>query len=143
MLRAPDVGLLIYTYGRDRRNIFEATKSLQIVGDADIGYDNVVSVGLTVSGYASAGFAGILIEDQVDHFIDVLLNSRPSQVWPKSCGHMKGKRLVPIQEVTKKIAAAVAVRDSGGDIVFVVRTDAKQAESFDEALFRVRNLLKR
>ena len=61
------------------RYIHEATHHMPIIGDGDTGYGNAVNVKRTVKGYAAAGFAGILIEDQV---------------WPKSCGHVRGKRVV-------------------------------------------------
>lgn len=72
-------------------------------------------------GYAAAGFAGILIEDQE---------------WPKSCGHVRGKRVVGREEAIARVRAACDARDEGSDIVVVARTDARQAESFQEAMER-------
>jgi hypothetical protein len=81
-----------------------------------------MNVKRTVRGFASAGFAGILIEDQV---------------WPKSCGHVRGKRVVSREEAVARVRAACDARDQGGQgIVIVARTDARQAESFAEALWR-------
>mmetsp|Transcript_32975 Transcript_32975/g.78254 ORF Transcript_32975/g.78254 Transcript_32975/m.78254 type:complete len:369 (+) Transcript_32975:64-1170(+) len=74
-----------------------------------------------VKGYAAAGFAGILIEDQV---------------WPKSCGHVGAKQVVDRAEAVARIAAAADARDEGADIVIIARTDARQAVSLDEALAR-------
>lgn len=92
-----------------------------MAGDGDTGYGNVNNVQRTVKGYAQAGFAGILIEDQVS---------------PKSCGHVRGKIVVGRKEALSRISAAVDGRNEGQDIVIVGRTDARQAESLDEALWR-------
>lgn len=91
-------------------------------GDGDTGYGNVNNVQRTVRGYAQAGFAGILIEDQVS---------------PKSCGHFQGKEVVGREEAIARISAAVDCRDEGQDILILARTDARQAESMKEALWRV------
>jgi 2-methylisocitrate lyase-like PEP mutase family enzyme len=103
------------------RYIHEATRTIPIIGDGDTGYGNALNVKRTVKGYAAAGFAGILIEDQV---------------WPKSCGHVRGKRVVPRDEAVARIKAAADARDEGADILIVARTDARQAVSLDEALAR-------
>jgi hypothetical protein len=83
-----------------------------------------MNVKRTVSQYAAAGFAGILIEDQQ---------------WPKSCGHVRGKRVVSREEAISRIKAACDARDeldSPDKIVIVARTDARQAVSFQEAMAR-------
>lgn len=78
---------------------------------------------MTVGAYARAGFAGVLIEDQIA---------------PKSCGHVRGKRVLPRGEAVMKIRAAVDERDeSGTGICILARTDACRADSLDEALWRV------
>lgn len=118
-LAKPDTGLLSYAEMLDQgRCMHEATRSIPIIGDGDTGYGNAMNVQRTVRGYAAAGFAGILIEDQV---------------WPKSCGHVRGKRVVPRDEAIARIRAACDARGDGSDIVIVARTDARQAESFQEA----------
>lgn len=58
------------------------------------------------------------------------------QQWPKSCGHVRNKRVVDRGEAITRISAAVQARDAGADVVLVARTDARQAESFEEALWR-------
>ncbi|GAX80954.1 hypothetical protein CEUSTIGMA_g8389.t1 [Chlamydomonas eustigma] len=122
-LGAPDTGLITYAEMVDQgRYIMEATKRLPIIGDGDTGYGNALNVKRTVRGYAQAGFAGILIEDQVS---------------PKSCGHVKGKRVVGREEAVSRIRAAVDARNEGADILILARTDARQAESLQEALWRV------
>ncbi|PSC69845.1 Phosphoenolpyruvate carboxylase family isoform 2 [Micractinium conductrix] len=122
-LGAPDTGLMSYgemvATGRD---VHEATRFLPIIGDGDTGYGNAVNVKRTVRGYAAAGFAGILIEDQQ---------------WPKSCGHVRNKRVVERDEAVARIRAACDARDEGRDILIVARTDSRQAlGSLDEALWR-------
>ena len=79
----------------------------------------------TVRGYTRAGLSGILLEDQVI---------------PKSCGHVKNKAVVSRTEAVARIKAAVDARDEFDEedqVVLIGRTDAKQAESFDEALWRI------
>lgn len=121
-LGAPDTGIASYYEMLDQgRSIHEATRRLPIIGDADTGYGNAVNVKRTVRGYAAAGFAGILIEDQV---------------WPKSCGHVRNKAVVPRAEAVARIRAACDARDEGRDIVVVARTDSRQAAGLDEALER-------
>lgn len=122
-LAAPDAGLLTYSeMVQTGRHIHEATSQIPVIGDGDTGYGNPLNVKRTVQGYASAGFAGILIEDQV---------------WPKSCGHVKEKRVVDREEALSRVLAAVEARETGDDILIVARTDARQAVSYEEALYRV------
>ena len=122
-LAKPDTGLLSYAEMLDQgRCMHEATHSIPIIGDGDTGYGNALNVKRTVQGYGSAGFAGILIEDQQ---------------WPKSCGHVRGKRVIPRAEAIARVRAACDARDEMAEkIVIVARTDARQAESFQEALER-------
>ncbi|PRW44559.1 petal death [Chlorella sorokiniana] len=121
-LGAPDTGLMSYAEMVETgRNCHEATRRLPIIGDGDTGYGNAVNVKRTVRGYAAAGFAGVLIEDQQ---------------WPKSCGHVRNKRVVGRDEALARIRAACDARDEGHGILIVARTDSRQAESLQEALWR-------
>lgn len=124
-LAKPDTGLLSFAEMLDQgRCMHEATRNIPIIGDGDTGYGNALNVKRTVSQYAAAGFAGILIEDQQ---------------WPKSCGHVRGKRVIPREEAIARIKAACDARDeldSPDKIVIVARTDARQAVSFQEAMAR-------
>ncbi|CAG9460802.1 unnamed protein product [Pedinophyceae sp. YPF-701] len=124
-LGAPDTGLISYYEMVDQaRYIVEATRALPVIGDGDTGYGNAVNVRRTVQGYAQAGLAGVLVEDQVA---------------PKSCGHVRGKRVCSREEAVARVRAACDARDEGGaDIVVVARTDARQAVSLEEALWRTR-----
>ncbi|KAH7282181.1 hypothetical protein KP509_35G017100 [Ceratopteris richardii] len=96
--------------------------SIPVIGDGDNGYGNALNVKRTVRGYINAGFAGILLEDQVS---------------PKACGHTRGRKVVSREEAVMRIKAAVDARkESLSDIIIVGRTDARQAISLEEALWR-------
>ncbi|WP_028880328.1 isocitrate lyase/PEP mutase family protein [Terasakiella pusilla] len=119
----PDTGLLSYGEMVDQgRSICQAT-NLPVIGDGDTGYGNALNVKRTVQGYAQAGFAGIMIEDQIS---------------PKRCGHTKGKSTVEFDEACMRIQAAVDARKEGADILIMARTDAREARGMDEALKRMR-----
>ena len=120
----PDNGLIGYAEMVETlRLICNANPDLAVVGDGDTGYGNAMNVRNTVIGYANAGAAAVMIEDQVA---------------PKRCGHMEGKVVVPFEDARTRIRAAVdARRESGIDILIVARTDARAPLGFDEALRRM------
>ena len=120
----PDNGLIGYAEMVETlRLICAANPEIAVLGDGDTGYGNAMNVRNTVVGYARAGAAAIMIEDQVT---------------PKRCGHMDGKAVVPFDEARSRIRAAVdARRESGLDIVIVARTDARAPHGFDEAMRRL------
>jgi 2-methylisocitrate lyase-like PEP mutase family enzyme len=120
-LGAPDTGLISYGEMLDQGRNISSAVSLPIIGDGDTGYGNVINVKRTVRGYSSAGFAGVMIEDQE---------------WPKRCGHTKGKSVVPRAEALARIRAAVDAREEGADILILARTDALATDGLDEALWR-------
>jgi 2-methylisocitrate lyase-like PEP mutase family enzyme len=121
-LAMPDTGLLTYAEMLDQgRSILEAV-TIPVIGDADTGYGNPANVHRTVDGYARAGFAGIMIEDQLA---------------PKRCGHTRGTEVVARSEALARIRAAVDARDSGADILIMARTDARATHGMDEALWRM------
>lgn len=118
---APDTGLISYGEMVDTgRNVCAATGAL-VIGDGDTGYGNALNVKRTVRGYAQAGFAAIMIEDQVA---------------PKRCGHTRGKLVVDRTEAVNRIKAAVDAREEGADILILARTDARHGHGLDEALER-------
>jgi len=120
-LGAPDAGLISYGEMVDTgRAICDATR-LPVIGDGDTGYGNALNVQRTVRGYAQAGFAGILIEDQVA---------------PKRCGHTRGKQVVERAEAFDRIRAAIDARNEGADILILARTDARQTHGLSEAIER-------
>ena len=123
-LALPDTGLISYGEMVDvGRTCNDATSaSFPIVGDGDDGYGNAMNAKRTVRGYAKAGFAGILIEDQVA---------------PKACGHTKNRRVVSREEATTRVRAACNARDEDGSgIVVFARSDSRSAVDLDEALWR-------
>ncbi len=122
-LAAPDTGLMSLGDMLERgREICGATR-LPVIGDGDTGFGNAVNVRYTVDGYARAGFAAIMIEDQVI---------------PKRCGHTSGKQVVARGEALTRLQAALDARDAGADILIMARTDARGPLGFDEALERAR-----
>eukprot|EP01061_Rhynchopus_euleeides_P017723 TRINITY_DN2937_c0_g1_i1.p2 TRINITY_DN2937_c0_g1~~TRINITY_DN2937_c0_g1_i1.p2 ORF type:complete len:271 (+),score=112.96 TRINITY_DN2937_c0_g1_i1:104-814(+) len=106
------------------RNICSAV-DIPVIGDADTGFGNAISAQRTVEGYAQAGFAGIMVEDQVA---------------PKRCGHVKGKAVISWDDAVKRMAAVCEARDAlrrkGQDLVIVARTDAATPHGIDEAITR-------
>ncbi|KAI4334767.1 hypothetical protein L6164_013477 [Bauhinia variegata] len=123
-LGLPDTGLISYGEMVDQGQLITQAVSIPVLGDADTGYGNAMNVKRTVKGYIRAGFAGIMIEDQVS---------------PKACGHTQGRKVVSREEAVMQIKAAIDARkESGSDIVIVARTDSRQALSLGEALWRSR-----
>lgn len=122
-LGLPDTGLISYGEMLDQgRNICSAV-SLPVIGDGDTGYGNALNVRRTVRGYAAAGFACVMIEDQE---------------MPKRCGHTRGKQTVSREEALRRVRAAVDERESGADILIMARTDARHALGLEEAMERCR-----
>jgi len=120
-LGAPDTGLMSYAEVLDQgRNILEAIR-IPVIGDGDTGYGNPLNLQRTVRGFAKAGFAAIMLEDQVA---------------PKRCGHTRGKAVVAREEAFDRIRAAVEARDAGADILILARTDARALLGLDEAIER-------
>ena len=117
----PDLGLLTQTEMCDRARQICGSVSIPIIVDADTGYGNPLNVYRTVRELMAAGAAGCFLEDQV---------------WPKKCGHLKGKKVVDRQEFVDKIRAAVEARGDG-DFFIVARTDALAVHGMDEAVARI------
>lgn len=118
----PDTGVISYAEMLDQGlNICQAV-SIPVIGDGDTGYGNPINVKRTVHGYARAGFAAIMIEDQV---------------LSKRCGHTRGKQIVDRSEALTRLRAAIDAREEGADILILARTDACAVEGFDEALWRM------
>lgn len=120
-LGQPDLGLMSYAEVVDQaRNITDAI-SIPVIVDGDTGYGNAMNVRRTVEGFAKAGCAGVLIEDQLA---------------PKRCGHTPGKDVVSRDEAFDRIKAAVDARQEGTDILIMGRTDANHTHGLDEAIHR-------
>ncbi len=122
-LGLPDTGLISYGEMADQGRAICAAVSIPVIGDGDTGYGNALNVRRTVEGYAQAGFACIMIEDQVA---------------PKRCGHTRGKQVVGRDEALMRVRAAIDARDEGAGILIMARTDARATHDMDEALWRVR-----
>ena len=122
-LARPDVGLISFGEMRDQLRDITGAVSIPVLADGDTGYGNAVNVKRTVREYARAGAAAVMIEDQV---------------WPKRCGHTRGKQVVDLDEAVMRIRAACDARDEGADILILARTDARATHGFDEALRRMR-----
>jgi 2-methylisocitrate lyase-like PEP mutase family enzyme len=119
-LGMPDIGLLTMGEMVDNAARIADACAMPLVADADTGYGNPMNVRRTIREYERAGVAGVHLEDQS---------------WPKRCGHLAGKRVVPIAEMEAKLKAAVDSRRDG-DFVVIARTDAIAVEGFDAALER-------
>lgn len=120
LLGEPDFGYLTQTEIADTaRRVCRLTDRPLLV-DADTGYGNALNVIRTVELFQNAGAAGLFLEDQV---------------WPKRCGHMRGKRVVERSEWLAKLRAVLDTRGTR-DLFLVARTDARAAVGLDEAIAR-------
>lgn len=118
----PDMGLL----GRAEMSANAARIAMAVdvpvIADADTGYGDESSVAHTVRVYERAGVAALHIEDQQ---------------WPKRCGFLEGKTVIPAEEMVTKVAAALAARRDP-DLVIIARTDAYAPNGWDDAMRRAR-----
>jgi 2-methylisocitrate lyase-like PEP mutase family enzyme len=122
-LGMPDTGLISYGELVDQGQNICRSVSIPLIGDGDTGFGSAQNVKRTVDGYARAGFAAIMIEDQVA---------------PKRCGHTEGKSVVGRDEALTRIRAAVDAREAGAGILIMARTDARACIGLDEAIARCR-----
>jgi 2-methylisocitrate lyase-like PEP mutase family enzyme len=122
-LALPDTGLISYGEMVEQGRSICAAVSIPVIGDGDTGYGNPMNVRRTVAGYAAAGFASVMIEDQLA---------------PKRCGHTRGKSVVSREEALSRVRAAVDAREQGADVLLLARTDARAPIGLDEAIWRGR-----
>ena len=120
LLGEPDFGLLTQTEVVSAAQRICSVVDTPVIVDADTGYGNAINVIRTVQDLIRAGAAGMFLEDQI---------------WPKRCGHMRGKQVIPLDEQVKKLRAAVEARENS-DFFIVARTDSRQALGLDEAITR-------
>lgn len=120
-LGLPDAGLATFTDMVGRVDCIAKGVSVPLICDGDTGYGGLLNVQHTVRGYEKAGAAAIQLEDQE---------------FPKKCGHVKGRRVIPIEDMVDKVKVAVETRDSS-EFLIVARTDARTMHGLDEALRRV------
>jgi methylisocitrate lyase len=120
LLGMPDFGLL--NSGETVDNAMRIIRAVRVpvLVDADTGYGNPLNVWRLVRDLERLGAAGIFLEDQV---------------WPKRCGHMVGKGVIPRDEYIPKLNAALEARRSK-DFIIVARTDARAPEGLEEAIER-------
>ena len=116
----PDDGLLTMTEMADNAGRIAASVKLPVIADADTGYGNELNVIRTVREYERRGVAGLHIEDQG---------------FPKKCGHLEDKTIVPIEDYVAKIRAAVSAKTDPNFMV-IARTDSRASLGFDEAIRR-------
>ena len=120
LLGMPDYGFIGSTETIDNARRICHAVSVPVIVDADTGYGNALSVNKLVHELETAGASGIFLEDQK---------------WPKRCGHMKGKEVIPKDEYAEKLQAALDAR-SDKDFIIVARTDARATEGLDKAIER-------
>jgi 2-methylisocitrate lyase-like PEP mutase family enzyme len=122
----PDTGLISYNEMLDQGRNIAAAVSIPVIGDGDTGYGNAINVKRTVDGYAQAGMACVMIEDQLA---------------PKRCGHTNGKQVVSREDAYVRLQAAVDAREEGADILIMARTDANGTDGLDEAIERCKGFM--
>ena len=120
-LGQPDMGLMGLEENVAAVRAMSACTSLIILADGDTGYGNAVNVYHTVRAFERAGASGLMLEDQV---------------WPKRCGHMKGKEVISAEEMVQKIRAAAEGRVDP-DFVIKSRTDTLATHGLNEVIRRL------
>ena len=116
----PDFGLVTMSEMVANAGRIAAAVELPVIADADTGYGNELNVFRTVREFERSGVAGIHIEDQD---------------FPKKCGHLEGKQIIPREDYLAKIRAAAAARRDQ-DFMIIARTDSRAVAGFDEAIAR-------
>lgn len=119
-LGLPDAGIATFSDMVSRVAVLARGTNTPLIADGDTGYGGLLNVQYTVRGYETAGAVAIQLEDQE---------------FPKKCGHMLGRRVVPVEDMVDKVKVAVASRDSR-DFLIIARTDARTTRGLDEALRR-------
>lgn len=121
-LGVPDMGFLDRTANMDEVREIARSVDVPLVADLDTGYGNALNVRRSVTDAIEAGAAGVILEDQE---------------WPKRCGHMDEKSVVPTDEHATRIRAAADARDEHeDDLVIIGRTDARYTHGLEEAIER-------
>jgi 2-methylisocitrate lyase-like PEP mutase family enzyme len=119
-LGLPDAGIATFADMVSRVGSMAKGTKTPLIADGDTGYGGLLNVQYTVRGYEAAGAVAIQLEDQE---------------FPKKCGHMLGRRVVPIEDMVDKVRVAVESRDSA-EFLIIARTDARTTLGLDEALRR-------
>lgn len=119
-LGLPDAGIATYRDMIERIGQMVKMTSTPVIADADTGYGGLLNVRHTIRGYEDAGVTAIQIEDQE---------------FPKKCGHTPNRRVIPLEDMVRKIRVASDARSSG-DFLIIARTDSRTALGLDEAIRR-------
>ncbi|MCS7313587.1 MAG: methylisocitrate lyase [Acidobacteria bacterium] len=119
-LGLPDLGLFTLDELVDAVRWVVRATGLPVIVDADTGFGEALNVMRTVRELEAVGAAAVQIEDQV---------------WPKRCGHLEGKEVIPAEAMAEKVAAAVQARQT---LLIVARTDARATHGLEEAIRRAR-----
>ena len=123
LLGQPDTGQVTQTQMVEKVGTVANATGIPLIADGDTGYGNAVNVMETVRRYEHAGAAAIQLEDQQ---------------FPKRCGHLSGKELIPADEMVGKIRAAIYARASD-EFLIIARTDALGVAGLEEAILRGKN----
>jgi 2-methylisocitrate lyase-like PEP mutase family enzyme len=119
-LGLPDAGLATYSDMLNRVTAMAGMARTPLIADADTGYGGLLNMRHTIRGYEAAGAVAIQLEDQE---------------FPKKCGHTPNRRVIPMEDMVRKIKVAVDSRDNP-DFLIIARTDARTSLGLDEALRR-------
>jgi len=120
LLGMPDYGFIGAAETLDNARRISNAISVPLIVDIDTGYGNALTVRKLIQELQSAGVSGVFLEDQK---------------WPKRCGHMKGKDVIPKEEYAEKLQSAIDAK-SNKDFIIVARTDARATEGLDKAIER-------
>ena len=116
----PDLALATMTEMVANASDIAAAVDVPVIADADTGYGGILNIQRTIRQYERSGVAAVHIEDQE---------------FPKRCGHLDNKRVIPTQDMVGKIRAAVDAR-TDDDFVIIVRTDALAVTDWDDTMRR-------
>ena len=120
-LGLPDAGIATFSDMVGRVAVIAKATKTPLIADGDTGYGGLLNVQYSVRGYEAAGAVAIQLEDQE---------------FPKKCGHMLGRRVVPVEDMVDKIKVAVGEPGNSSDFLIIARTDARTTLGLDEALRR-------
>jgi 2,3-dimethylmalate lyase len=118
----PDLGLLTMNEMIENVRALARSVDIPVICDADTGYGEAINVQRTIREYEDAGAAALHIEDQV---------------WPKRCGFLEGKQVIPLENMTAKLRAALDARRDP-NLVIIARTDALAPLGWEEVTRRAR-----
>lgn len=121
MLALPDFGFLSITETLETARRITRAVDIPLIVDVDTGYGNPLTVAKLVNDLQRIGVSGIFLEDQV---------------WPKRCGHMKGKEVIDSSEYVQKLKSAIDAKNEDSEFLIVARTDAAAPLGLDEAIRR-------